>query len=272
MGTVVVVDDAEVPAIGAQVVLERLGVDAVETPWAGLDDRLPKTSEVDLVLAVVRRDVRHWDRYNSLRRMGGLRGLVGPRTRVVAAASAVDLANPLFGLRLEAAGVTEVVAREQLESVDRLLSLVTGSLVGRSPRPSTEALSIGLVGPRSNPSLVIESLMEMARSDPAYLKAFAPGLALNRSGLSRRRAHTVRVKVSQMADLSADPVRSFSGGPVRDRSVPFWSEVVRYVNQARGWTLDDEVIGLFDGFDNRSEPGRPELGVSFLARRRDQLG
>src|SRR5690606_30957640 len=59
MGTVVVVDDAEVPAIGAQVVLERLGVDAVETPWAGLGDRLPKTSEVDLVLAVVRRDVRH---------------------------------------------------------------------------------------------------------------------------------------------------------------------------------------------------------------------
>ena len=258
MGRIVVVDDDEVSAIGARVVLNRLGFDAAEVSWKDLRQQVASVGEIDVLIAVVRRDPTSWDRYRSLHAAGDLRAHVAATTRVVAVTGAAEATNPLLGLRLHRAGVDDVLTQRHIQSVERLAAVASGHMVGLAPCPAPEALTPGFVGRRSDPTQVIDLINRMALRDPAYLRAFTPGLAQSSSGLTRRRAHTLRVKIAKLGDLSPDPSRR-TGGPVRDESVPRWSQVVPFVNQIRGWRPEDDVIELADerGTRGPSMPTRP---------------
>ncbi len=242
---VYVVDDDEIGRLGRELVLRRLGQEVVATTWADLATRLDRGTAPDLVLAVVRRDRSQWDRYVVLRSAGDLRAAVGPDTRLVAAGGEAELDNPLLGLRLVASGFEELLHRDDLASAGQLAALVSGAVRGFDPRPGPADLAVSNVGPRSDPARVVERLAELAEDDPAYLRAFQPGYRQNQCGLTRRRAHTLRVKVALMGDLQPDPARSL-GGPVRDQSLPRWTEMVAFVNACRGWEPGDDTVELFN--------------------------
>ncbi len=95
-------------------------------------------------------------------------------------------------------------------------------------------------------------VQELISVDVSYLEAFEPGNRQNQSGLSRRRAHTLRVKVAEWGDLSSRAYRS-RGGPTRDLSLPLWFEMVAFVNLCRG--RDD-----LDLEDDPDPPGELRLG------------
>lgn len=255
MRRIVVVDDDEIAAIGAKTVLNRVGFDAIETGWKNLPGRAATFGNVAVLIAVIRRDPASWDRYRSLHTVGDLRSHVPAGTRIVAVAEPAEAANPLLGLRLHQMGVDDVLTMRHMQSVASIAALAAGDTVGREACPPPEALSSIFVGRRSDPTQVLDLITRMAQRDPAYLRAFTPGLAQTHSGLTRRRAHTLRVKIAKIGDLSPDPSR-LTGGPVRDESVPRWSQVVPFVNQIRGWRPDDDVIDLTDERGTRG-PSRP---------------
>ncbi|MEO6987570.1 MAG: hypothetical protein ABI239_02890 [Aquihabitans sp.] len=245
MGKIVLVDDDEVAGIGAKTVLNRVGFDAIETSWKNLPSRATMFGHVDVLIAVVRRDPASWDRYRSLHSVGDLRAHVPAGTRIVAVAEPVEAADPLLGLRLHRAGVGDVLTMRHVQSVERIATLAAGEMVGRDACPHPGALSSMFVGRRSDPAQVLDLITRLGQRDPSYLRAFTPGLAQSHSGLTRRRAHTLRCKIAKIGDLSPDPSRR-TGGPVRDESIPRWSQVVPFVNQIRGWRPDDDVIDLSD--------------------------
>lgn len=262
MGQILVVDDDEIAGIGAQVVLNRIGFDAAETEWRGLRERSAAATEIDVLIAVVRRDPTSWDRYRCLHEVGELRSRVSVGTRIVAVVEAADAANPLLGLRLHTAGVDDVITMRHIQSVGRIAAVAAGDMIGMAPRPAPAALAPVFVGPRSDPAGVVALIEQLAHRDPAYLRAFTPGLAQSSSGLTRRRAHTLRVKIAKLGDLSPDPSRR-TGGPVRDESLPRWSQVVPFVNQLRGWHPADEISELAD---ERGTSGPPPTARPLLHR------
>lgn len=235
MATVVLIDDHEVGRVGRQALLEGCGHRVRPATWPAVEAlQLDRHDDVDVTLAVVRADPRSWDRYAALghHRSGG--GFVGlPPGRVLAALSPGDLANPLLGVRLARRGIDEAVARAQIDHAEALDELVRGTVHGLPVGPSPSALAHLGVGRRTDPDLVLERVASLAETDPAYLRAFEPGVRQNESGLTRRRAHTLRVKVAELGDLLPSAERGI-GGPVRDWSLPSWSAVVAYVNRSRG--------------------------------------
>lgn len=244
MVDVVVVDDHEVERLGRELLLRRLGVDVAAGDWAQATGLLGTTRPA-LAVLVVRRDVSSWDRFRALHAAGDLRRtLGGSGHRLVAVADAAVLGSPLVRLRLAAAGIDEALLGSELATGDALAQLVSGALAGRSVEPSAAELDGLRVGRRSAPGVVVERVLQLAERDPAYLRAFQAGHQQNDCGLTRRRAHTLRVKVAELGDLRTDPGR-WSGGPVRDQSLPRWSEVVAFVNRCRGWHPDDDTLDLF---------------------------
>lgn len=235
MATVVLIDDHDVGRAGRQALLEACRHRVRPATWAAVESLdLDQQDEVDLTLAVVRADHGSWDRFAALgqRRAGG--GFVGlPPGRVLAALSPSAMANPLLGVRLARRGIDETIPRLQIDHADALDALARGAVHGLPVAPSTAALARLGMGRRTDPDLVLERLAALAETDPAYLRAFEPGLRQNESGLSRRRAHTLRVKVAELGDLLPRTERGL-GGPVRDWSLPSWTDVVAYVNRSRG--------------------------------------
>lgn len=243
MVDVVVVDDHEVERLGRELLLRRLGVDVVAGDWAQAPGLLGSTRPA-LATLVVRRDVSSWDRFRSLHAVGDLRRTLGGGSRLVAVAEPAVLGSPLVRLRLAAAGIDEALLSSELSTGDALAQLVSGALTGRPVDPTAAELDGLRVGRRSAPGVVVERVLQLAEQDPAYLRAFQAGYQQNDCGLTRRRAHTLRVKVAELGDLRTDPSR-WSGGPVRDQSLPRWSEVVAFVNRCRGWHPDDDTLDLF---------------------------
>lgn len=243
MATVVLIDDHEVGRAGRQALLEGCGHRVRPATWPAVDAlELDRHDDVDLTLAVVRADAASWDRYAALglRRTGA--GYVGlPPGRVLAALSPDALANPLLGVRLARRGIDEAIPRSQIDHAEALDALARGAVHGLPALPSAGALAHLGVGRRTDPDLVLERVLALAEADPAYLRAFEPGLRQNESGLTRRRAHTLRVKVAELGDLVPRAERGV-GGPVRDWSLPSWSDVVAYVNRCRGLTDADDRI------------------------------
>lgn len=239
MATVVLIDDHEVGRAGRQALLESWGHRVRPVTWAAVEVlELDLHDDVDLTLAVVRADAGSWDRYAALGLRRSDAGFVGlPPGRVIAALSPLAVANPLVGVRLARRGIDEVIPRQQLEHGEALDALARGSVHGQPVAPSAAALAQVGVGRRTDPDLVLERIAALAASDPAYLRAFEPGLRQNESGLSRRRAHTLRVKIAELGDLLPGEDRG-RGGPVRDWSLPPWSDVVAYVNRSRGVDVD----------------------------------
>lgn len=244
MQTVVVVDDDEVERLGRSLVLESAGHSCAPFSWrevaeGAIDDR----NDVDLVLASVRPDGTSWDHYASIERIRPIHGRLGSRSRIAAVVGSDVMSKPLLGIRLHEVGVTEVVHRSQVDGRMGLDSVAKGLVAGRDPRPTPQELDRLRVGPRSDPGAVVRRIVELGESDESYFRAFAPGYQQNECGLSRRRAHTLRVQISSLGDLRADPSRSM-GGPERDRSLPHWSEMVAFTNLCRGWDAVAETIDL----------------------------
>ena len=243
MARLLIVDDVEIERIGRTVAIERSGHRAVGISWGELTGHPLRLLHPTLVILVLRREVGSWDRYYVLREAQDLRSAVGQAARMVAVVGRRSGLNPLLGLRLAGSGVTEVLDHRDLASVRDLEDLIAGHLRGSDPVPSNSDLASMRVGRRSDPTRVIDRILSMAASDPSYLRAFDPGLLQNECGLSRRRAHTLRVKVSELGDLL--PSTSYSnGGPLRDLSLPRWTDMVAFVNLCRGWDPDDEQFGL----------------------------
>ena len=178
-----------------------------------------------------------------MERARGLRTRIGPDVRIAAVLDTAAYVNPLLRVRLAHAGVAEVLHRSQVADANGIGAVADGRVTGRSTEPDPSSLMLLGVGRRTDPCRVIERVLELGTTDPAYLRAFTPGTQQNESGLSRRRAHTLRVKVAELGHVLPDPAGA-SGGPQRDRSLPRWSEIVEFVNLWRGWEPPGEVCRL----------------------------
>lgn len=250
VNNVVIVDDAEIGCLGWLKAVEEPGHHARAMNWDAAGQGSPEFGGIDLMILVLRRDPQSWDRYRALGHGRCLRGGVGPACRMVAVLDPREMANPMIGLRLASLGVDEVIPAHQLRTRSAAADLIDGQLGGSDPRPSSVQLAARRVGRRSDPNQVISHLLNLP-SEPDYLRAFDPYLRQNQCGLSRRQALTLRRKVCEIGDLAPDPSNG-AGGPVRNRSMPRWSEVVAFVNECRGWDPDDEFLGLIDR--------RPQVG------------
>lgn len=237
---VLVLDDNEIERAGRELVLQRLGHRADARDWrtaSAAGGSLP--APVDVVLAVLRRDLTDFDRWACLRRIDSLSQLVGPGGRVIALAADLRPASALARLRLAHHGVDELRSAADFPSGQLLDELVRS--------PGTGGLSTNVtvgrlsVGRRCDPDAVIAHVLAMAERNPAYVRAFEPGVPQNGCGLSRRQAHTLRVKVAILGDLHA--TAAWSGGPVRDLSLPRWSDMVDFVNRCRVYDpFDDHLV------------------------------
>lgn len=228
MVDVLVVDDNEIERAGRELVLRRHGHRVEAIDWSAA--RMPPR-RAEVVVAVVRRDLTSFDRWHRLRRAGGLHMLGRPGARVMALTSDPAPVSPIARWRLVRAGADGIFTTADL-STGVLLDAVVR--VAR-PQASAPRAVIGRVaiGPNCHPRAVVEHILEKAATDPAYLRAFEPGTAQNACGLSRRRAHTLRVKVAALGDLTA--LTPATGGPPRDLSLPRWSDMVDFVNLCRLW-------------------------------------
>lgn len=242
MISILLVDDDEVELAGREIILRRLGLEVRATAWGPLAADRADLTGVTVAVVVVRRDTDRWDRYQVLRSMGDLRSVLGPQVRIVGLLEAGEALDPVIGLRLVAAGVGEVLALDRVRSGRDLLGVVSGARRGPSPAPSPSERFAARIGSRCHPDRVVDRVLEMAEDDPSFLRAFDPGVQQNECGLSRRRAHTLRVRVAELGDLHPAPGRSM-GGPVRDRSLPRWAEVVDFVNRCRGHWPEDDATG-----------------------------
>ncbi|MBX3312695.1 MAG: hypothetical protein KF906_00110 [Actinobacteria bacterium] len=237
MVDVLVVDDNEIERAGRELVLRRHGHRVEAIDWATA--RTASTS-AEVVLAVVRRDPAAFDRWDRLRRAGGFRRLGRPGARVMALTSDPNPISPIARLRLVRAGADGIFTTGDLSTGVLLDAVVRVT----RPRASAPRVVIGrvAVGRDCDPRAVVEHVLAKAATDPAYLRAFEPGTAQNASGLSRRRAHTLRVKVAALGDLTA--LTPASGGEPRDLSLPRWTDMVSFVNLCRVWSPDDADVGF----------------------------
>lgn len=245
MANVLLVDDDEIEGLGRELALDRAGHDARSVRWSDVTEHLDREVEPSLVLLVVRRDLGSWDRFGALQGTEKLRNTLGSRARISAVVDARDAPNPMLGLRLAQLGVDELIDRDALRSVESMGQLAAGALAGVVPRPPKLELATLRVGQRSDPGRVLGCVAELAAEEPSYLRAFEAGVTQNQSGLSRRQARTLRVKLSGLGDLLPNPAFS-SGGLDRDLSLPRWSDMVDFVNLCRGWDPGDERCGLFE--------------------------
>lgn len=233
MVEVLLVDDNEIERVGREHVLRRRGhvVDAVD--WASLR---AKRSDADVVLAVVRRDTSKFDRWESLRLAGPMSRMGKSSAKRVALTVDTVPISPLSHLRLRRSGADAVLPASSVATGELLDDLVR-NVPAEPPRPWRIAVERVEVGPNCDPRSVVAHVVEKAALDPSFLRAFEPGMLQNRCGLTRRRAHTLRVNVAKLGDLRA--LVPASGGPVRDQSLPRWSDMVAFVNQCRGWHQTD---------------------------------
>lgn len=250
MVRVLVIDDGEVGRLGRAAALDLAGHRPTAVGWeeAGRIADRPRSTRFDLVLAGLRPDPTSWDRYRAL---GTLRALVDgmdASVDVVALVWGAAAVNPFLGLRLARAGVSRVVPACDAASSADLDAVVSDPRVGRCPVPDTFELALAGVGPDCDPDAVVAWVSERA-DDPklgdAYQRAFDPAFAQNTCGLSRRKAHTLRVHLAAIARMLPAAARS-AGGPERDLSLPRWSEVVAVANQCRGLETEDRTCDLLD--------------------------
>lgn len=228
----VLVDDHEVGRVGRSALLTAAGFEVRSTNWSGVEEDKFGISS-DLVMAVVRPDGSAWDRYHRLRRLRSPVLSVNQRLRTVAIVSPRGLANPALALRLAALGIDEMVDRRLASNRDDLSAVVTGHLPVQPTNLTAQEMGRLGFGKRSDPERVVSQLIDLIAVDRSYLAAFEPGNRQNQSGLSRRRAHTLRVKVAEWGDLTSRANRT-RGGPIRDLTLPLWSETVAFVNMCRG--------------------------------------
>lgn len=233
MTCVLVIDDCEIERLGRAAALAQLGHEVSVSSWSEFDAAPAVPASCEFVLAMVRPDVTSWDRYRSIQNLGLVRSMVGKRCRVVAGLAASGLANPLVRLRLDRAGISEVVAGTALPDGQSLAKLLDRRLRVQAPAPSPMDLALVGVGATCDPSSVVAWVLGAAEETPCLLQAFEPNVQQNQTGLSRRQALRVRARLAELGAVHA--TRTQGGGPARDCSLPRWSEVIAIVNLCRGW-------------------------------------
>lgn len=233
---VLVIDDHEIERAGRELVLARRGHRVAAVGWA---DARSVTSEAPVVLAVIRRDPTSFDRWERIRSAGPLHRFGAPDARhLVLLADALPL-GPMAQLRLRRSGADAIIDGRTVTTGDHLHALVQTECIDTPPPLRLDDGRIR-IGPRCDPEAVVAHVLAKGAVDGAFLQAFEPGTTQHQSGVTRRRAHTLRRKVAELGDLSAVPPAS--GGPVRDLSLPRWSDIVDFVNRCRGWDEADLAL------------------------------
>lgn len=232
MVDVLILDDDEIERSGRELVLRRHGHRVTAVDW-GHATRTDHDAEV--VLAVVRRDPTSFDRWDRVRLAGRLDQLGREGSRTLALTPEPLPVPPIARLRLLRAGVVGVLSTREVASGDLLDDLVRAEQL--AVPPPTKLHGRVVVGPRCDPRAVVEHVLSKAAEDPAYLRAFEPGTNQNASGISRRRAITLRERIAEFGDLRAMPPST--GGPERDLSRPRWHDIVSFVNHCRVWDATD---------------------------------
>lgn len=252
---VLIIDDREISRLGRAAVLTALGLEPVTISWndveAALDEGRLQLDRVGLLIASMRPNVESWDRFGAVGILAKLVTETPASARIIALLRGPAIDNPMLGLRLASAGVHRVVASGDASSTDQIRRLVEDPGVGWAPAPSHSDLALLSVGPTSDPEAVVAWVMDRLLADPdanAYRNAFTPGIAQNACGLSRRKAHSMRVRLSALGRLAVSPSR-FGGGPPKDCTLPRWTEVIAIANLCRGYHPDPaELDGERPGF------------------------
>lgn len=240
MPSVLVAELNEIERFGRVAALRSLGWRAEGVASDDLDGSYCQLGDFDVVLFGVASDRDSWDSYKAIEAVERLRR-TPTEPRVLGVVAALD--NPLLGVRLARAGVHVLWHRDDLQTVARLGGAVSGELVGYEPQPISCVLGRIGVGPRTNPAAVLDYV----RSE-GIDAAFAVGLTQSDTGLSRRRIMRIRRDITDLADLRTAAARG-CGGPVRNMSQPTWSEVVAYVNLARGNTNATSAMTIAEEYD-----------------------
>lgn len=247
---VLVIEDGDVGRLGRTAALESAGHEVQACRWLELEG-FGGLGPFDVVVAVLAPDRSAWDRYAMLPPLAKVvDGLTD--TRVVGLLDGGAMANPVLRLRLVRAGVEAVVRGADVRSVDDMHRLVTDPAVTVPCRPSEIDLLAAGVTSGCDPDAVVGWVLERLDGplSDAYRNAFEPGFTQNACGLTRRQAHTLRVRLSKLGRIRPNPGYS-GGGPERDRSLPRWSEVVAVVNLCRGLRWD-EGFGAGEGIGGQA--------------------
>ena len=254
---VLIVDDREISRLGRAAVFTGMGLEPVVSSWdhieAAIDQGRIEVDRVGLVIASLRPNVESWDRFGAVGTLAKLVAAAPASARIVALLRGPAIDNPMLGLRLARAGVHRVVASGEASSTEQIRRLVEDPSVGWAPAPSHSDLALLSVAPATDPEAVVAWVMDRLLADPdaeAYRNAFRPGVAQNACGLSRRKAHSMRVRLTALGRLAVSPAR-FGGGPIKDCTLPRWTEVIAIANLCRGY--DPEQAEL--------ESERPDFSV-----------
>ena len=245
---VLIIDDREISRLGRAAVLTAMGLEPITAAWDGVDRAVEEggidVDRVGFVIASIRPNVESWDRFGAVGTLAKLVAAAPASARIVALLRGSAIDNPLLGLRLARAGVHRLVPSSEASSTDQIRRLVEDPRTGWAPSPSNADLALLSVAPTTDPEAVVAWVMERLQSDPdaeAYRNAFNPGVAQNACGLSRRKAHSMRVRLSALGRLTVPPTR-FGGGPVKDCTLPRWTEVIAIANLCRGYHPDEAEL------------------------------
>lgn len=227
----VVVHGDEIERIGRQEVARRAGLDGIV---AGAPSEVPALvagadGPVRIVLFVTP-DHRRWDRYAAIEEVAEAAATVAATGgRPWALVPIVDhRVNPLVKLRLQRLGASTAISKQAVTSAQGWIDVLTGAIEGDDITRVSHGLSLLAVGRRSDPAAALRWIEQKG-----WESAFRPGVTQGSSGLTRRQALHLRREVTRLGDLEVPPAR-WGGGPDRNVGLPFWRDVVDFVNVARG--------------------------------------
>lgn len=247
---VLLIEDGDIGRLGRKAAMETGGHEVVALRWSDLDgESTTDQPACDALLAVLTPDTSTWDRYPMLATLASLGDAQGPGVTTIAVLDAEAADNPLIGLRLHRAGVDSVVTGAAIRTVEDMCRVISEVTATAPARPSDNDLRMVGVGPEADPDAVVSWVADRLRGPLAdeYRNAFDPGVTQAASGLSRRQARTLRVRLSALGKICPNPSHS-GGGPVRDRSLPRWTEVIGVANLCRGLSVEeDEARGVGGG-------------------------
>lgn len=238
MVKVLIIEDADIGRLGRRAALEAAGHDVTEMRWADAAEAVGSPAGIeahDVLVAALRPDDTSWDRYPVLPTLSAVTGMLGPSVTALGLLwdSAID--NPLLRLRLLRAGLGQIADGAAIRTIEDMHDLVTGSGPARPVRPPDADLVLAGVSPGADADGVVDWVLDRlaGASGEAYANAFDPRCTQNACGLSRRQAHTLRVRLAALGRIRPNVLHT-GGGPVRDRSLPRWNEVVAVANLCRG--------------------------------------
>lgn len=238
MVKVLVIEDADIGRMGRTAALEVGGHDVTAMRWEDATAALGAPVDIGahtVVVAALRPDDSSWDRYPVLPTVQAVASQMGPGATTLGLLWGAANDNPLLHLRLANAGLGRIADGASVRTIDDMHDLVTGSVRTRPARPADADLLMAGVSPGADVDGVVEWVLDrLAGADgAAYANAFDPQYTQNACGLSRRQAHTLRVRLTALGRIRPNPLHA-GGGPVRDRSLPRWNEVVAVANLCRG--------------------------------------